>query len=78
MYICIIFFVGVYIYIYIGSGRLTWTDTLGEMRRVDLRRGDTYRLKSGSIFYVLSSLQPERQKLRIYAIFTNTDDDSYV
>lgn len=76
MYICIIFFVGVYIYI--GSGRLTWTDTLGEMRRVDLRRGDIYRLKSGSIFYVLSSLQPERQKLRIYAIFTNTDDDSYV
>nr|POE91574.1 vicilin-like seed storage protein [Quercus suber] len=47
------------------------------MRRVDLRRGDIYRLKSGSIFYVHSSLQPERLKLRIYAIFTNTDDDLY-
>ncbi|XP_023927749.2 vicilin-like seed storage protein At2g18540 [Quercus suber] len=64
-------------YVHTGSGRLTWTDTLGEMRRVDLRRGDIYRLKSGSIFYVHSSLQPERLKLRIYAIFTNTDDDLY-
>ncbi|KAM4118108.1 hypothetical protein ACB094_02G175800 [Castanea mollissima] len=64
-------------YVHTGSGRLTWTDTLDEMRRVDLRRGDIHRLKSGSIFYVHSSLQPERQKLRIYAIFTNTDDDLY-
>ena len=64
-------------YVHTGSGRLTWTDTLDEMRRVDLRRGDIYRLKSGSIFYVHSSLQPERQKLKIYAIFTNTDDDLY-
>jgi hypothetical protein len=48
------------------------------MRRVNVRRGDIYRLQAGSIFYIQSSLAPERQKLRIYAIFANTEESPYV
>nr|KJB43558.1 hypothetical protein B456_007G205600 [Gossypium raimondii] len=47
------------------------------MRDVNLRKGDVYRLPEGSAFYVQSSLEAEREKLRIYAIFTNSEDDIY-
>ncbi|KAH1082151.1 hypothetical protein J1N35_021912 [Gossypium stocksii] len=47
------------------------------MRDVNLRKGDVYRLPEGSAFYVQSSLEAEREKLRIYAIFTNAEDDIY-
>ncbi|KAK6924323.1 Cupin 1 [Dillenia turbinata] len=55
-------------YVQTGSGRLSWVDE-DEMRRVRLRRGDVYRLRPGTIFFVESSLQPQREKLRIHAIF---------
>ncbi|KAE7999893.1 hypothetical protein FH972_004281 [Carpinus fangiana] len=60
-----------------GSGRLSWVVDQDEMRRVNVRRGDIYRLQAGSIFYIQSSLAPERQKLRIYAIFANTEESPY-
>ncbi|KAA8547327.1 hypothetical protein F0562_003809 [Nyssa sinensis] len=61
-------------YVHTGSGRLTWADE-EEKRRLNLRRGDVYRLKTGTVFSLQSDLQPERQKLRIYAIFANSADD---
>ncbi|KAM1062897.1 hypothetical protein EV1_026915 [Malus domestica] len=64
-------------YVNTGSGRLSWTDD-DKIRRVDIKRGDVYRLTPGSVFFVQSNLETERQKLRINAIFTsNSDDDLY-
>ncbi|KAM0970488.1 hypothetical protein ACFX13_018803 [Malus domestica] len=63
-------------YVNTGSGRLSWTDD--EIRRVDIKRGDLYRLDPGTVFYVQSNLETERPKLRINAIFaSNSDDDLY-
>lgn len=56
-----------------GSGRLSFTEG-GEMRRLSLRRGDLYRLEEGSIFFLQSNLEAEREKLRVYAIFANNDN----
>lgn len=42
---------------------------------VDIKRGDVYRLPPGTVFFIQSSLEPERQKLRICAIFANTEQD---
>ncbi|XP_031384826.1 vicilin-like seed storage protein At2g18540 [Punica granatum] len=64
------------LYVRTGSGRLTWVDE-DDARRVNLRRGDIYRLPPGTIFHVQSDLDPQREKLRIHAFFTNPDDDSY-
>lgn len=61
----------------LGSGRLNWFDD-NDLKEVDLRRGDLYRLHPGSIFYLQSSLETEREKLRIYALFSSTDEDSFV
>ncbi|KAG7993971.1 hypothetical protein I3843_01G031500 [Carya illinoinensis] len=67
-----------FFYVHTGSGRLSWAeDDDNQMKRVNLRRGDIYMLRAGSIFYVNSSLEPERKKLRIHAMFSNTPDDSY-
>ncbi|GMI78342.1 hypothetical protein like AT2G18540 [Hibiscus trionum] len=63
-------------FVHTGSGTLSWTDD-DDIRNVDIRKGDIYRLNQGSVFYVQSSLVAEREKLRIYAIFTNTEDDIY-
>lgn len=70
--------VNICIFVGVGSGRLSWVVDQDEMRRVNVRRGDIYRLQAGSIFYIQSSLAPERQKLRIYAIFGNTEESPYV
>lgn len=40
-----------------------------------IQRGDVYRFKPGTIFYIRSSLDDERRKLRIYAIFANSEGD---
>uniref|UniRef100_A0A0A0KGF2 PreproMP73 n=1 Tax=Cucumis sativus TaxID=3659 RepID=A0A0A0KGF2_CUCSA len=63
-------------YVHTGSGRLNWFDD-NDLKEVDLRRGDLYRLHPGSIFYLQSSLETEREKLRIYALFSSTDEDSF-
>lgn len=49
-----------------------------KIHTMPIKRGDINRLRPGSVFFVQSDLQTERQKLRIYAIFANTDDDLYV
>ncbi|KAL5715179.1 hypothetical protein ACHQM5_017040 [Ranunculus cassubicifolius] len=57
-------------YVQTGSGRVSWTDEDGESH-ADIKRGDIYRIRSGSVFFVTSNLETERQKLRIRAIFTH-------
>ena len=37
--------------------------------RIEVKRGDIYRLEEGTIFYVQSHPDPTREKLRIHAIF---------
>ncbi|XP_019182650.1 PREDICTED: vicilin-like seed storage protein At2g18540 [Ipomoea nil] len=61
-------------YVHTGSGRISWTDD-DETKKVELRRGDIYRLKPGTLFYIESSLEMERQKLRIHALFANAETD---
>lgn len=56
----------------VGSGVLNWIDEEKE-RTLELRRGDVFRLRSGTVFYLHSNLESERdefpEKLRVYAIF---------
>ena len=54
---------------------MSWADAdEEELRRVDLRRGDVYRVRSGSLFYLHSGLESERPRLRIIAIFADDDE----
>ncbi|XXG52637.1 hypothetical protein AAC387_Pa03g0912 [Persea americana] len=55
-------------YVDTGSGRIGWVDDR-DMYRMDIERGDIYRLESGSIFYVQSDAETPLDKLRIYALF---------
>ncbi|KAG6603989.1 Vicilin-like seed storage protein, partial [Cucurbita argyrosperma subsp. sororia] len=64
------------LYMHTGSGRLNWFDD-DDLREVDLRRGDIFRLQPGAIFYIHSSLETEREKLRMYALFSSTDEDPF-
>ncbi|GAV69512.1 Cupin_1 domain-containing protein [Cephalotus follicularis] len=63
-------------YVHTGSGILSWGNE-DDIKRVNLRRGDIYRLQAGSVFFVEGNLEPEREKLRLHAIFSNTDKDLY-
>ncbi|CAK7339539.1 unnamed protein product [Dovyalis caffra] len=63
-------------YVHTGNGKLSWTDGT-EMKRMNLQRGDVYRLQAGSVFFVQSNQDSERQRMRIHAIFSNTDEDVY-
>ncbi|KAF5738168.1 vicilin-like antimicrobial peptides 2-2-like [Tripterygium wilfordii] len=63
-------------YVHTGTGRLSWADN-NEIKTVHLRRGDVHRLPPGSVFYVESNLETERAKLRIHAIFSNTEEGTY-
>lgn len=60
-----------------GSGKLTWAND-DDTSTISLRQGDLCSLNEGSVFYVQSNLESERIKLRIYAMFANTDDNTYV
>ncbi|KAK4790692.1 hypothetical protein SAY86_017996 [Trapa natans] len=63
------------LYVHTGSGRLTWVDE-DDTRRIDIRRGDVYRLPPGTIFHIQSDLQPQQrgEKLGIHAIFINMEE----
>ncbi|WVZ10642.1 hypothetical protein V8G54_015172 [Vigna mungo] len=63
-------------YVHTGSGKLTWAydDDTGT---IPLREGDVCNLNEGSVFYIQSDLEAERRKLRIYAMLTNTEDNTY-
>ncbi|KAL2905587.1 hypothetical protein RDABS01_004297, partial [Bienertia sinuspersici] len=60
-------------YVQTGSGKISWTDS-DELNEVNLQRGDVYRLKSGTLFYLHSSLEAERPRLRLIAVFTNPEE----
>ncbi|XP_010548347.1 PREDICTED: vicilin-like seed storage protein At2g18540 [Tarenaya hassleriana] len=65
-------------FVHTGSGVLTWVDEDKETR-IEIRRGDVYRLRPGTVFYVRSNLEREiREKLRVYAIFSDTSEDDYI
>ncbi|PRQ47662.1 putative rmlC-like jelly roll protein [Rosa chinensis] len=65
-------------YVHTGSGRLNWAHGKDDqINEVPLKQGDIHRLRPGSVFFVQSDLQTERQKLRINAIFANSDDDVF-
>ncbi|KAF3439051.1 hypothetical protein FNV43_RR17326 [Rhamnella rubrinervis] len=58
------------LYVHTGSGKLTWVEEK-HLKTVSLKRGDIFRLKPDSVFY----LESEREKLRVNAIFANSDED---
>ncbi|KAG8384044.1 hypothetical protein BUALT_Bualt04G0077100 [Buddleja alternifolia] len=64
-------------YVHTGSGRLSWTEE-DDLKGAELKRGDVCRLQEGTAFFIQSNLQSdqtERQKLRIHAIFANSNAD---
>ncbi|XP_073018985.1 vicilin-like seed storage protein At4g36700 [Primulina eburnea] len=64
-------------YVHSGRGQLSWTEE-DYLKRTHIKQGDVYRLEQGSVFFVNSSKetdQAEPQKLRIHAIFANSDED---
>lgn len=60
-----------------GSGKLSWANEDGTST-IDIREGDVGSLTEGSVFYIHNNLDDQRKKLRIYAMFTNTDDSTFV
>ncbi|XP_057969521.1 vicilin-like seed storage protein At2g18540 [Malania oleifera] len=61
------------IYVDTGCGTLSWLDE-DKMRQVSLHQGDVYRLRSGTVFFLESNLEPERERLQIYALFASSHD----
>ncbi|EOA19107.1 hypothetical protein CARUB_v10007775mg [Capsella rubella] len=57
-----------------GSGILNWVEE--EATSTEIRRGDVYRLRPGSVFYLQSKPVDVFLgiKLRLYAIFSNNDE----
>lgn len=63
----------------LGSGTLNWAHGEDDqINKVSIKKGDIHRLRPGSLFFIQSDLQTERHKLRINAIFANTEEDVYV
>ncbi|KAL9251361.1 Vicilin-like seed storage protein-like protein [Drosera capensis] len=62
-------------YVHTGAGLLSWTND-GKLLRMRLERGDLFRLEAGNVFYLHSGLEPERERLRINAIFTSSNEES--
>ncbi|KAL8167668.1 hypothetical protein V2J09_009167 [Rumex salicifolius] len=59
------------LYLHTGSGQLSYTDG-NEMESRKVNKGDVYRLKSGSVFYIESS----EQELQLLAIFSDAAQES--
>ncbi|CAA7393638.1 unnamed protein product [Spirodela intermedia] len=62
-------------YVHSGRGTVSWVSD-GETIDLEVKRGDIYRIGSGSVFYVRSHPDPLRQKLRIHAIFTTSTSEA--
>ncbi|KAH9617463.1 hypothetical protein KSS87_006604 [Heliosperma pusillum] len=60
-------------YVHTGSGKLSWTEG-DDVDEVSLQKGDVYRLKSGTLFFLHSNVEPERSRFRIIAMFSNPDE----
>ncbi|KAF6166598.1 hypothetical protein GIB67_005460 [Kingdonia uniflora] len=56
-------------YVHSGSGSLSFYDEEAK-NQINVQKGDVFRLPAGIVFYLQSSLESTRAKLRIYAIFT--------
>ncbi|KAF5193764.1 Vicilin-like seed storage protein [Thalictrum thalictroides] len=63
-------------YVQTGSGSFSWVDD-SERNQIDVKKGVIYRIRTGSVFFIKSSLEFEREKLRICAIFTNPHNIEY-
>uniref|UniRef100_A0A7N0ZSU3 Cupin type-1 domain-containing protein n=1 Tax=Kalanchoe fedtschenkoi TaxID=63787 RepID=A0A7N0ZSU3_KALFE len=58
------------LYCHSGSGDLTWVDQGKKTATVSLTKGDVYRVRQGSVFFVKSNLETSlRERLRITALF---------
>ncbi|CAH8359145.1 unnamed protein product [Eruca vesicaria subsp. sativa] len=57
-------------FVHTGSGVLNWIDEEKE-RTLELKRGDVFRLRYGTVFYLHCNLERDEvpDKLRVYAIF---------
>ncbi|KAG2293659.1 hypothetical protein Bca52824_040328 [Brassica carinata] len=57
-------------FVHTGSGVLNWLDKEKE-RTLELKRGDVFRLRYGTVFYLHCNLERDEvpDKLRVYAIF---------
>lgn len=60
-----------------GRGRVTFISEDGDEEEMDVVRGDVYRLEQGTTFYVKSHPDPDRERLRIHAIFDTSEIDCY-
>ncbi|KAL6222443.1 hypothetical protein ACLB2K_005835 [Fragaria x ananassa] len=65
-------------YVHTGSGTLNWAHGEDDqISKVSIKKGEIHRLRPGSLFFLPSDLQTERHKLRINAIFANTEENVY-
>ncbi|XP_043708940.1 vicilin-like seed storage protein At2g18540 [Telopea speciosissima] len=62
-------------YVHTGSGSLSWIGDDGRYN-VQVKQGDVYSIPAGAVFFVRSSLESTRERLRIYAIFSDTNDQN--
>ncbi|KAH6799259.1 hypothetical protein C2S51_035743 [Perilla frutescens var. frutescens] len=60
-------------YVHAGRGQLSWTEE-EELKHIDIRRGDVHRLLRGTVLYVRSD-EMEQERLKIHALFANSNDD---
>ncbi|KAK8962332.1 hypothetical protein KSP40_PGU008563 [Platanthera guangdongensis] len=60
-------------YVHTGRGNVSWIDKK-RVKVVHVEEGDMYRLEEGTVFYIQSSEDPNRIKLRIHAIFNTCGD----
>ncbi|KAH0468259.1 hypothetical protein IEQ34_003292 [Dendrobium chrysotoxum] len=61
-------------YVHTGRGTISWIDK-NKVEVLQVEPGDIYRLEEGTVFYIQSSGDPNREKLRIHAIFNTCGDD---
>ncbi|KAI0525037.1 hypothetical protein KFK09_004427 [Dendrobium nobile] len=61
-------------YVHTGRGTISWIDK-NKVEVLQVEPGDIYRLEEGTVFYIQSSGDPNREKLRIHAIFSTCGDE---
>ncbi|KAG0462488.1 hypothetical protein HPP92_020964 [Vanilla planifolia] len=65
------------LYVHTGRGTVNWL-VKKRVVAVEVEPGDIYKLEQGTVFYIESSADPTREKLRIHAIFDTVvvDDEN--
>ncbi|KAG0461010.1 hypothetical protein HPP92_021307 [Vanilla planifolia] len=65
------------LYVHTGRGTVNWL-VKKRVVAVEVEPGDIYKLEQGTVFYIQSSADPTREKLRIHAIFDTVvvDDEN--